>query len=591
MRLINHPNLGQMQFVPENMGEISALKQLPAFLDKHQPSNDFSKFSSNKFPVVRNILNRLPKEMLKNVDTKWITGTKKLQEIPDSFTFHTTPLKHQHIAVRYLVTNLGGGLLLDPGLGKTKTVCDFIHYMKFRRVLVVCPKPLLFVWEDEFATHRPEIKPSIFETTDWITHANTNTSCWVMNYKKVCMLLDKLMDIPFDAIFIDEGLVKNPDSDQTRAITLLSKRIAVKCIMSGTLINNSEIDLYAPVNILEPSLVGGSYYKFRDTYFNTMCPSRDPTKKHLRKVVGAKDPEMMRNILRAASLIMRKEDWLDLPPKTFKRCVVEMPRETSKYYYELMSNYVTQVGDITATVDNVLSLQCKLTQISSGFLYDSDVEGLEDLFIKAPTKKKGKRKDRKTHFFNDQPKVAELLRILNYEIPLERTIVWYCMDAERHLIEQAFKQQGITHLTIAGGDRNIRGKVKQFNSDKSVRVLLCQAKTLNYGVTVLGKGHSTEEEDDEADENSLSGISFAQLVCTQIFYSLTNSLEVYMQQQDRIHRIGQTLPCSYYLILTNSPVEMGLIDRLDDKIEIREFMLEDIINKALAEYSYSLTLY
>jgi hypothetical protein len=85
MRLINHPSLGQMQFVPENVGEISALKQLPAFLDKHQPSNDFSKFSSNKFPVVRNILSRLPREMLKNVDTKWITGTKKLQEIPDTF--------------------------------------------------------------------------------------------------------------------------------------------------------------------------------------------------------------------------------------------------------------------------------------------------------------------------------------------------------------------------------------------------------------------------------------------------------------------------------------------------------------------------
>jgi len=63
---------------------------------------------------------------------------------------------------------------------------------------------------------------------------------------------------------------------------------------------------------------------------------------------------------------------------------------------------------------------------------------------------------------------------------------------------------------------------------------------------------------------------------TQIFYSCSFSLEIFLQQQDRIHRIGQTFECDYYRIFANTSVEHRIRKALDDKLSIRKEMLVDI---------------
>lgn len=568
-----------VQFIPETPKEVSSLKKTPAF--EHSGGRYVV---ANKIPILKNVASRLS-----CLETNpWAGQNPTLREVNPDFIFHTNPLKHQHIATRFLHTNRGGGLLLDPGLGKTKVALDYMYHDAFRRVLVICPKPLTFVWDDEIRVHRPELSSTVFTTTDWKEHADRSATVWVLNYRKAVLLLPQLMSVKFDAIFVDEALVKNHKSEQTKAITLLSKKIPVKVLMSGTLINNSEIDLYAPVHILEPSLVGGSYTKFRDTYFDMWTPSKAEDKKHIKVIAGAKDKEKMRSILRSCSLIMRKEDWLTLPNKVFVKRVLPMPRQTARHYYELLSNFITKIEDTIIECDNPLSLMCKLTQISNGFVYENE-EGFTDLFLPKPkTIKKGRgKKGRPTYFFPEQPKIEELRSILLIEAALERVVVWYSMDAERELIERLFQEIGITWLTIGGGDKQLRDKVNRFNQDNTVKVLLCQAKTLNYGVTLLGQGKTEEDVEEESEEEYLLSVQLTQSVCTQIFYSLTNSLEVFLQQQDRIHRIGQVRECTYYLLLSNSPVEMSIMDRLLNKIEIRQYMLEDIIHKCREEFAYS----
>ena len=567
----------QVELIPTTMKEIHALEKFPGFVGRGKY------LMANKPPVLRNILSRLPADVVVKLPPDLLEKTT-LKEVSPNFPFHTTPLRHQMIALRYLITNRGGGLLLDPGLGKTKIALDYIFYSRFKRVLIICPKPLMFVWEDEIATHRPELSFTTFNTTEWADHADLTKRVWIMNYRKAVMLLPDIMDTQFDAIFIDEGLVKNPSSDQTTAITLLSKLVPVRVIMSGTLVNNSEIDLFAPVRILEPSLVGGSYTAFRDQYFHVWSPNKaDP---NIKAVSGAKDKDMMRGILRSCSLIMRKEEWLELPEKTFIEREVEMPPMTAKHYYELLSNYVTRIDKLVIECENPLALMCKLSQISNGFLYENE-DGFDELMIEKPPRKKGTRakKGRPTFFFPHQPKIQELQKILLVDEPEERIIVWYTMSAERDMIESMLTANGITFLTIAGGDKQLREKVREFNEQSHIKVLLCQAKTLNYGVTLLGN-KGTEYSESEDDDVSLRSINLNDRICVQVFFSLTTSLEVFLQQQDRIHRIGQTKPCRYYMILSNSPVEQMLVSRLKDRIEIRQFMLEDILNKARSEFSY-----
>jgi SNF2 family DNA or RNA helicase len=73
------------------------------------------------------------------------------------------------------------------------------------------------------------------------------------------------------------------------------------------------------------------------------------------------------------------------------------------------------------------------------------------------------------------------------------------------------------------------------------------------------------------------------LVYTQVFYSIGFSAEVFTQQQDRIHRLGQERVCEYYRLFTSSPVEERIREAIDDKIQLRADMLVDVIGTVLSQ--------
>jgi len=648
-------------FNPENLKERRLLEAMPAF-----SRQGLNIFVPNKKSIVYNLYTRCRKKIK---DIKYtseikalLEGDIKLKEIPSEFLFHTTPLPHQLIALRFAYTFGCFGLLLEPGLGKTKIILDFIWLMQLKKSLIICPKPLRFVWEDEVVKHRPELKIYVIKTTDWELEKKEVLAAdvVVINYDKAVALLEVLQKLQFDFLGVDEGLIKNPSTDRTKAITKLSKGIPARSIMSGTLVNNSPLDIFAPIRMIEPSLVGEAFGKFRDEYAIASRHNRYIT-------VGYRNVNEVKDILSSCSIIMKKEEWLkDLPPKEFKHIYVQMGDQQRDYYQKLANNYLLQLEDLGAEVevDNPLTVLIKLTQISNGFLYyqeDTD-ETLEELYGNEPKRKS--KIDRKTYFFEEQPKALALISLLRsdnfksevnavdlgednkakrnnpneHPLPLfegsthrgatkhseilhpkrvgkynwkivtkgcntnlyngclysrhpkklstkrksvtnnvlfepgaRRAIIWFNMAAELSILESHLRAAGISFLTISGGDGQLGEKVHRFNKDPSIGYLLCQAKTINYGVTIMGS-------DDERDEDALR--EFDSLVSDEIFYSQNFSLEVFLQQQDRIHRIGQTRTCRYWILLTNSPIERRIAERLEEKLLCNKEILVDI-SKAL----------
>ena len=108
------PN-GYVQFIPETAQEVHSLRKVPAFEERNGKY-----LAPYKIPVLQNISSRI--EGLAN--NPWASLKPTLLDLPNAFQFHTEPLRHQLIATRYLYTNKGGGLLLDPGLGKTKIALE-----------------------------------------------------------------------------------------------------------------------------------------------------------------------------------------------------------------------------------------------------------------------------------------------------------------------------------------------------------------------------------------------------------------------------------------------------------------------------------
>lgn len=568
-------------FTPETPGERKKLDDFPGLLRE-----GLVFYAPAKPHIVYNLYTRLSSrikriQVSKNTE-HLISGEINIKELPIDFKFYTKPLRHQEIALRFGYT-FGNFLnLSEPGLGKTKETLDFIAMMKFKKSLIVCPKPLRDVWIDENKKHRPDLTSCIIKSSDWEKEKKRvdAVDIVVINYDLEVSLEKHLLKVGFDFIAVDEGLIKNPSTERTKSITRLGRSIPNRCVMSGTLVNNSPLDVFAPIRFVEPALVGHAFGKFREEYSVSASKNKFIT-------IGYKHVPEVKELLSSTGFVMTKSEWLkNLPAKIFNRIYVQMGDEQREDYRKLASNYLVSVKGVEIEVDNPLSLMMKLNQISNGYVYykEDERESLEDLFggsvpgdIKIKAEKVKDKTKRQTIFFDEQPKSKALLSLIDSEkfnnrdtvsSGGTRAIIWFNMTAELQIILKALAENDESYLVIKGGDKEISKKIAEFNSDPSVRFLVCQAKTLNYGVTILGE---TEKE-----WNVEALPEFDPMVSDEIFYSLNFSLEVFLQQQDRIHRIGQTRECRYWMILTNSVIEKRIADRLEEKLICNREILVDI---------------
>lgn len=568
-------------FVPETPRDHKILKEFPGLTKE-----GLSHYCPNKQNVVYNLYTRMLRKTSSIKATpaikSMIDGNVSILDLPEDFKFHTEPLTHQRIALRFAYT-FGNFLnLSEPGLGKTKVTLDYIWLMQFSKTIIICPKALLNVWVDETEKHRPELSVYIITSTDWAKEKDEidKANIVVVNYDKAVALEKYLTFQRFDFIAVDEGLIKNPATERTKSLTRLGKSIKYRSVMSGTLVNNSPLDVFAPVRFVEPSLTGEAFGKFRDEYSIASQRNRFIT-------IGYRNIPEVKDILGSCGIIMTKAEWLkSLPPKEFNRITVHMGDTQRDYYHKLASNYLVNIEElgVEVEVDNPLVVMMKLNQISNGFLYyKEDIsETIEEVLCDSEKTSKKSKVKRETYYFKEQPKAEALVTLIsssrfnshdNATGCGTRSIIWYNLGAELDIISKVLDRENISYLVIKGGDKDLSAKIKTFNNNPKYQFLVCQSKTLNYGVTVMGNsGEKTEAEEDCILPD------FDPIVSDEIFYSLNFSLEIFLQQQDRIHRIGQKRKCKYWLLLTNSKVEQTIADRLESKLVCNREVLVDIIN-------------
>lgn len=543
-----------------------------------------------KIQVVHNLVRRLQKANFKITLDKdvheYLQQPFKLPELPGTFKFHTQPMEYQHISLRYLYAVGSGGLLLDPGMGKSKVVLDYIFLRQFKRSVIICPKALLFVWEDEIAVHRPELTFYTVKSTSWEEEKAGIESAQVviLNYTKAVAFEMELKMSGFDFIHLDEFLIKDYKTQRTKSITNIASRIPYRCGGSGTLINNTVMDVFAPVRYLEPALVGNNAKHFLDAHAvvqMSKVTENSPTSR--AQIVAFKGVADARSILESCCIVMTKDKWLKLPEKRFHDHYVPMGEEQKRVYYGLLRNKTVEFEGRWLEADNPLVMLSKLYQVSNGFVYYSEKEeelGNEagELLAEETPGRRKKKTPRETLWFPESAKVQKLQEVLEGPVAGKRSIIWFNMEAEYTLISQMLDRLGHSYLTVKGGEKDIGGKVRKFNLDPSVQWLVCQAKSVNYGITVLG---TTTEKLEDANYEMFPGISPE--VHTQVFYSMNFSLEVYLQQQDRIHRLGQKHDCDYHRIFASSPVETKIRQTIGEKMNLRWEMLVDIAEGLLKE--------
>jgi len=553
-----------IHITPKTLDDIKFLREFPGFYENKCPAIPQIGLNLVKRLVNKNLKFTFDPEVKRFIFSTHPTG------IPEGFVFQTPPLPFQELALSTAAYRDNIAFLLDPGLGKTKVALDWLWMKGAKRVVCVCPSPLKRVWVQEIAKHRKEFRPYVINTTILTTELEeaekVNANFLICSYRIATDGAGFLSHWQPDALIVDESLIKNPSSQRTHALTQLSKTESLKyrALLSGTLINNDPSEVFAPVRFLEPSLFGNSKTNFDREYFILSRPNQN----NIRYPISVKETaaEELRNILRLCSIIMRKEEYLSsLPPKNFYPLFIPPSPIQEDLVNQIVENRRFQFGDRPPViVKNQLTAIGKLLQVENSFYYEPQLDdeldiGLEELFLSQEPKEKKKPSKTEIVYLGESPK-ANALTKLAMELGNQRGIIWFNYRAELPIILAALKDP---YVVVDGKTKDPGQAVEDFNNDPEKRWLVAQARVLNYGVTVLGS------------EPSEDGIlpSFDPNVHLEIFMSLNFSYEVLIQQQDRIHRIGQKYPCDYYFLLTDSRGERRVWEILQNKEDIREFML------------------
>jgi hypothetical protein len=192
------------------------------------------------------------------------------------------------------------GLLADEmGLGKTVQVLSLLasRPAEDRPSVIVCPASVVPVWREEIAKFFPQLAVEVLKAGHDFTH-NPAPIIWLASYTQLRKHRSLLDAAEFSYAVLDEGqFIKNPDAKVTQ--TCFAVRARHRIVLTGTPLENRQLDLWSIFRFLLPGLLGS-----RSGFEAALNADRDGTLGRLRAQLA---PFILRRT--------KKEVATELPPK------------------------------------------------------------------------------------------------------------------------------------------------------------------------------------------------------------------------------------------------------------------------------------
>jgi superfamily II DNA or RNA helicase len=222
------------------------------------------------------------------------------------------------------------GLLADEmGLGKTIQV---LALLAARRImdcpcLIVCPASVVPVWREEIAKFFPELTVDVLKTGHDFTNQPPAT-VWVASYTQLRKHRALLEGTEFGYAVLDEGqFIKNPDAKITQ--TCFAVRARHRIVLTGTPLENRQLDLWSIFRFLLPGLLGS-----RAAFEAALITDREGTLARLRT-------QLAPFILRRTKNEVAKE----LPPKVEMDLICPMTDVQRAEYARICAEGLDRLGD------------------------------------------------------------------------------------------------------------------------------------------------------------------------------------------------------------------------------------------------------
>lgn len=481
--------------------------------------------------------------------------------------------KHQIEGVKRLIDHQGiYALLWDPGTGKTKTIIDYLSWLALSaqreiRVLVVCPKAVTDSWVEQGDVFSSvEIRGEVLEGTinDKIEYLSNLRDPNVGDFSpKITMMVCNLdtfssrrtvsktsSKLHSDALLVavkkfaphvlvvDEShRIKGKSSNAARLLQRVAKAVDRRILLTGTPMPHSPLDIWSQWRVLDEQCFATngkswSFAQFQQRYAVT----GGYMGKEIKGFVHLDDLEdrMGRN-----SMVVRKEDALDLPPTTEVIRHFQMEPAEAKAYRSMLKDLLVKINsEEFMTAPSRLTQMLRLRQIVSGYIRvdDGDYQYIGEGRLKATLdllEDLMATEKRVVVFAWGRPEVDRLVARINASKDLNgakaSAITGQTPDEERLLLR------------------------KKFASDSDDRqILVCQWRTVSLGV------------------NEFVAASHA------VFLSLSQQRDDLIQGKGRLDRQGQTKPVTFWYIQCPGTVDEIILQSHTDRTNLEDALLAHI---------------
>lgn len=526
--------------------------------------------------------------------------------------------RHQRRGLRKILETKGiAALLMDPGTGKTATALDFCSVLALTqgeaRVLVIAPLAAIDTWviqaaqyvshdvdywaealggsirqrvhalawrvdkpfrgaktqrgKARTATHvgtslavgyrgatitdkrqgpealDPERPRLIMEVINLDTLASRQQ---VGSYTMADIVLRGIERFNPDLIIVDEShRIKSPSGNASRLLSRIGPKVRYRLLLTGTVMPHSPMDVYSQWRFLRPDAYGDdgqtiNYSEFKSRYAVTGGFMG-------REIVGYHNLDHLQEVMAKNAIVVRKEDALDLPPTQDIVVPVHLGQGERKAYREMKEAMQTVVGTGVVTVNNRLTQRLRLRQAASGHLPLDDTEEIVTIGHA--------RVDTIKSLVEDTLTQEKRIVIFSYFVP-EIEALQEALDLRHNSVEVI---TGATH-----NQERLRIR-KRFGSDEDARIILiAQVRTISLAV------------------NELVTASHA------IFGSLSEQRDDLVQGRDRLDRIGQTRPVTFWFTVAPGTVDEVILKSHAKRTNLEAAMLAHINGDAPEDGSLDL---
>lgn len=345
-------------------------------------------------------------------------------------------------------------------------------------------------------------------------------------------------------VIVDElHKIKSVSGNASRLLARITPHVPRRIGLTGTLMPHGALDVFAQWRFIDPRAFGevqidgsrktATFGRFRDRYAKMGGYLG-------REVVGYQNLDELQDILAERATVVRKEDALDLPPWTDATVHVELSARETKAYAEMKKALAADLGADggMVTVGSRLTQMMRLRQITSGHLPDEQGE---------------------VHEVGDS-KVQTIRSLVHDTLAGESRVVVFCQFTHEILaLKKALAAKGTEVMVIAGGtpnDERMRMRQRFGSAAPERMVMVAQITTMSLAV------------------NELVTASNA------VFGSMTLQRDEYVQARDRLNRLGQERPVTFWHVVAPGTVDEVILQSHQQRTDLETAVLRHILEQS-----------